>query len=228
MRYSDLRSTLSLPLVLITLVAFSFSGCASTSNTGKGAAVGAGAGAIIGGLLGNTQGATGKGAIIGAAVGGSAGAIIGRQMDNQAEELEEALDDAEIVRVGEGIQVTFDSAILFDVNSDALRDASRTDLEALAASLEAYPNTDIVVVGHTDATGTEEYNQSLSERRAMSAADLMIAAGISPSRVTTLGKGELEPVGDNESVDGRTANRRVEVAIFANEAYRESLENSEG
>lgn len=218
----------SLPLVMILLTAMVFSGCANSKNTGKGAAVGAGAGAVIGGIIGNTQGSTGKGAIIGAAVGGTAGAIIGRQMDQQAEELEEALDDADVVRVGEGIQIVFDSAILFDVDSSTLKEQSRADLEKLAASLMEYQNTDVVIVGHTDATGSEEYNQTLSEKRAGSAADLLLAQGISVDRITTVGKGELEPIDSNETVAGRQANRRVEVAIFANEEYRESLENSEG
>lgn len=218
----------SLPLVLILMTAMVFAGCANSKNTGKGAAVGAGAGAVIGGVIGNTQGSTGKGAIIGAAVGGTAGAIIGRQMDKQAEELEEQLEDADVVRVGEGIQIVFDSAILFDVDSSTLRGESRADLEKLANSLMEYPNTDLVVVGHTDATGSEDYNQSLSERRASSAADLLLAHGISFDRITTVGKGELEPIDSNETVSGRQANRRVEVAIFANEEYRESLESSEG
>ncbi|NND70757.1 MAG: OmpA family protein [Rhodothermales bacterium] len=226
MNYLKQGKSLSFPLVILLIGAFVFSGCASSGNTGKGAAVGAGAGAVIGGILGNTQGSTGKGAIIGAAVGGTAGAIIGRQMDQQAEELDESLEDAEIVRVGEGIQIVFDSAILFDVNSSDLKANSVSDLETLAASLKEYPNTDVVIVGHTDATGTEEYNQALSERRAGSAADQLIAAGVSPSRVTTVGKGEMEPVGDNATVDGRQSNRRVEVAIFANEEYRQSLEES--
>ena len=149
-------------------------------------------------------------------------------MDKQAEELEEALEDAEVVRVGEGIQIIFDSAILFDVDSEVLKANSREDLEKLAGSLKEYPNTDVVIVGHTDSTGPEEYNQSLSERRAGSAASLLMASGISSSRITTLGKGELEPVDTNDTVTGRQANRRVEIAIFANEEYRESLEASEG
>ena len=203
-------------------------GCSNMNNTKKGAAIGTAAGAVLGGVLGNTQDETAKGAIIGAAVGGTAGAIIGRQMDKQAEELEAELDDATVERVGEGIQITFDSAILFDFNSSALRDASKEDLAALASSLSEYENTDIVVIGHTDNTGSEEYNQVLSEKRAASAAEELLKMGIAPERVGITGQGELAPVATNDTAEGRQANRRVEIAIFANEEYRQELEAEQG
>lgn len=203
-------------------------GCSSVNRAGKGAAIGAGAGAVIGGVLGNTQDETAKGAIIGAVVGGTAGAIIGAQMDKQAKELEEELDNATIERIGEGIQITMDSAILFDFNSSTIRPVSRTDLEKLAASLREYENTEVLVIGHTDATGSEEYNQALSERRASSAAAVLLENGIAPARVTMQGLGELQPIADNATDAGRQANRRVEIAIFASEEYRQQLENSEG
>ena len=203
-------------------------GCSSVNNTGKGAAVGAGAGAVIGGILGSTQDETSKGAIIGAVVGGTAGALIGRQMDKQAKELEDELENATIERVGEGIQITMDSAILFDFNSSTIRVNSRADLEKLAMSLKEYPNTDVMVVGHTDATGSEPYNQALSERRAKSAAAILQQQGIATTRISMRGMGELEPIADNGTEAGRQANRRVEIAIFANEEYRQQLENSDG
>ena len=199
-------------------------GCSSTSKTTKGAGIGAGAGAVIGGIIGSRSGDTAKGAIIGAAVGGTAGAIIGSQMDKQAKELEDELEGAEIARVGEGIEIIFDSAILFGFDSAELKPESRVDLQKLARSLNSYPNTDITIVGHTDATGPEDYNQKLSERRAAAAKAVLVADGVAGDRVMAYGKGELEPVASNDSVDGRRVNRRVEVAIYASEEYRQELE----
>lgn len=215
-------------LILLAALALISTGCASMNKTGKGAAIGASAGAVIGGIIGKKSDQTGKGAIIGATVGGAAGAIIGRQMDKQAEELEETLEGAEVERVGEGIQITFDSAILFDVNSSSLRLNAQENLNKLAQSLAEYPNTDLVIVGHTDATGTEAYNQKLSEQRAAAAANYLIQSGVAGPRLTMMGKGELEPIADNDSAAGRQQNRRVEIAIYANEAYRAQLEAQGG
>ena len=208
-----MRTRLSIFSLSLLLALGSFSGCASTSNTGKGAAIGGAAGAILGGALGSRSDNTGKGAIIGATLGGAAGAIIGRQMDKQAEELEEQLDNATVERVGEGIQITFDSAILFATDSATLNAASQDNLNKLAASLQEYPNTDLVIVGHTDASGSEEYNQRLSERRADAAATFLLQSGVTSARLTTYGMGELEPIADNESALGRQQNRRVEIVL---------------
>lgn len=196
-------------------------GCTSLNETQKGAIIGAGAGTVLGGAIGKATGSTAKGAIIGAAVGGAAGAIIGRQMDKQAAELEEDLEGAEVERVDEGIQITFDSGILFAFNSSDVADAAQTNLNALAESLQQYPNTDVLVIGHTDSVGSDEYNQGLSERRAESAAAYLLRQGIPADRIQTLGMGETEPVADNDSELGRQQNRRVEVAIFANEEFQE-------
>ncbi|NNE35715.1 MAG: OmpA family protein, partial [Rhodothermales bacterium] len=206
-------------VVAVLVIGFGQAGCASVNNAGKGAGVGAAAGAVIGGVIGSRSDDTGKGAIIGAVVGGTAGAIIGTQMDKQAKELEEELEDATIERVGEGIQITMDSAILFDFNSSELRSSSEESLAKLAASLLEYPNTDLVVIGHTDNSGSEEYNQRLSERRAQSAASVLFRSGVTESRVEVGGRGEMEPIDSNETNLGRQANRRVEIAIFANEEY---------
>lgn len=213
-----------LSAVALLFLGTSLIGCASLSNTEKGAAGGAGAGAVVGGVIGKAAGSTAKGAIIGAVVGGTAGAIIGRQMDKQAAELEQELENGDVERVGEGIQVTFDSGILFDVDSSTLRPEARRNLADLAASLEDYPNTETVIVGHTDATGSDEYNYRLSERRANAAAAYLIDLGVAPSRIRTLGKGETEPIATNDTTTGRQENRRVEVAIFASEEYREELQ----
>lgn len=210
-------------LVLGTLL----TGCANLSKTEKGAAVGAGAGAVVGGAIGKAVGSTAKGAIIGAVVGGTAGAVIGQQMDKQAEALDDDLDDATVQRVGEGIVVTFDSGILFDFDSASLRPEARSNLRDLAESLSDYENTDVLIVGHTDATGPDDYNYRLSERRASSAAAYLMDQGLRPGRITTLGKGEQEPVASNDTEAGRQQNRRVEVAIYASEAYREALQDSQ-
>ncbi|HSG09614.1 MAG TPA: OmpA family protein [Longimicrobiales bacterium] len=209
-------------------LALSTSSCASLSNTEKGALGGAGAGAVVGGIIGDKLGSTTKGAIIGAAVGGATGAAIGRRMDNQAQELQKQLPNAHVERVGEGIAVTFDSGILFDVDSDVLRAASRENLADLARSLRQYDGTEILVVGHTDATGTDSYNQSLSQRRAASARAFLMTQGVAPDRVEALGRGESEPIASNDTAEGRQENRRVEVAIFAGEEMRKRMLGSGG
>jgi outer membrane protein OmpA-like peptidoglycan-associated protein len=206
------------------MLALLLAGCARLSNTEKGAAVGAGAGAVVGGAIGKATGNTARGAILGAIVGGTAGAIIGQRMDRQAAEMQQELPDAQIERVGEGILVTFNSGILFDVNSSTLRPEARENLRRLAESLKKYPETEVLIVGHTDSTGPEEYNQRLSERRAEAAAAFLMEQGIRPSRIRTLGKGESEPVASNDTPEGRQLNRRVEIAIFASEAFRQELQ----
>ena len=206
-------------VTMAVLLSLGLQGCAS--RTAKGAAIGAAGGAAAGALIGKAAGSTAKGAIIGAAAGGAAGAIIGREMDQQAEELAKSLPNAKVERVGEGILVTFDSGILFDVDSDALRTAARQNLQNLANSLQKYRRTNVLLVGHTDATGSESYNQSLSQRRASTAASFLASQGLTRPRVETAGRGELEPVAANDSERGRQQNRRVEVAIFANKQYRD-------
>ena len=206
-------------VTMAVLLSLGLQGCAS--RTAKGAAIGAAGGAAAGALIGKAAGSTAKGAIIGAAAGGAAGAIIGRQMDQQAEELAKSLPNATVERVGEGILVTFESGILFAVDSDALRPAAQENLRNLADSLQKYSRTNVLLVGHTDATGSESYNQGLSQRRASAAASFLASQGLTRPRVETAGRGELEPVAENDSERGRQQNRRVEVAIFANKQYRD-------
>jgi len=221
----------SSPLILLAAVLL-LGGCSSLSNTEKGAIIGTGAGAAGGAAVGKAAGGTAEGAIIGAAVGGAAGAIIGSRMDTKAEELDEELDNAEVERVGEGIKVTFDSGLLFDFDSSTLRTEARQNLSEFAESMQEFEDTNILVVGHTDAKGSEEYNQGLSERRAESATGYLAERGIDSGRLTSVGRGETEPVASNETAEGRQQNRRVEVAIYANEEYRERVqeraENSGG
>lgn len=210
-------------LMTALTLGFSLSACSSMNRTGRGAAIGAAGGAAVGAVIGNQVGSTARGAIIGAAVGGAAGAIIGRQMDQQAQELAATIPGATVQRVGEGIVVTFDSGLLFPFNSTDLLPAGRDNLRNLATSLQENPETEVLVVGHTDAVGSDQYNQDLSVRRAEAAAAILSTNGVPRDRIRTSGRGEMEPVADNETEAGRQENRRVEVAIFASEEYRDRL-----
>jgi outer membrane protein OmpA-like peptidoglycan-associated protein len=171
-------------------------------------------------VVGNNTGSTARGAIIGAIVGGTTGAIIGHQMDQQAKELKVDIPGATIERVGEGIQVTFASGLLFDFDSDAIRSEAAANLRNLAESLKKFPTTELLIVGHTDALGSSSYNQDLSTRRANSASWYLSSQGIGASRLRASGRGELEALGTNETEAGRQINRRIEVAIFAGSAAR--------
>jgi outer membrane protein OmpA-like peptidoglycan-associated protein len=218
---NSLRTTsaVALSAALLPMLA----GCASMNNTQKGAVIGAAGGAAVGGVIGKAAGSTAKGAILGAAVGGVAGAVIGSRMDKQSEELASDLENATVERVGEGILVTFDSGLLFDFDSDVVKGAAASNLSDLARSLQRYPDSEVLIVGHTDATGTDSYNWTLSDRRASSARSYLTAQGIEPSRIRTAGRGETEPVASNDTAAGQAQNRRVEVAIFASEEYRQEL-----
>ena len=201
--------------VVTGFVAGGLGGCASLNNKERGALIGTGAGAAIGGAIGSKNGGTAKGAIIGAAVGGAAGVIIGHQMDQQARELDQNIPGAEVERVGEGIQVTFESGLLYDFNSAEVKPTARQNLQTLAASLDRYPDTELLIAGHTDSVGTDSYNQQLSERRAQAAADYLVSQGVSRSRLRTVGMGEAEPVDTSNTEAGQARNRRVEIAIYA-------------
>jgi outer membrane protein OmpA-like peptidoglycan-associated protein len=187
----------------------------------KGAAIGAGAGGVIGGVIGNKAGNTAVGAILGAAVGGTAGAFIGDYMDKQAAELQKDLDNARVERIGEGIKVTFDSGILFDFDKSTLRPASQEQIRKFAEALKKYEDTDIFIAGHTDATGTEDYNLTLSRQRAESVGNYMEGLGVSRTRFAITGFGEAQPIASNDSAEGQQLNRRVEVAIYANAKLKE-------
>ncbi|MQA91850.1 MAG: OmpA family protein [Gemmatimonas sp.] len=198
-------------------------GCASLSQTERGAVIGAAGGAALGAIVGRQIGSTARGAVVGAAVGGAAGAVIGRQMDQQAEELAAIIPGATVQRVGEGIVVTFESGLLFPFDSEELLPAGRENLNNLAASLQQYPETEVLVIGHTDSTGSDSYNMGLSERRASSSATLLSSYGIPSDRVRTMGRGESEAIADNSTEWGQQQNRRVEVVIYASEEYRDRL-----
>ena len=214
-------------LLTATLVATLFiSGCSTWSKTAKGTAIGAGAGAAVGAVVGKTLGNTAAGAIAGAVVGGTTGAIIGRNMDRKAAELEREMDGVTIQRVEEGIAVSFDSGILFDVDSSNLKTEGYSNLQKLANILKRDNETILMIVGHTDSTGDEAYNMGLSQRRAQSAKTYLESQGLPSARLQTTGRGELEPIGDNSTDSGRQKNRRIEVAIFASPEYIDRLEAS--
>ncbi len=217
-------SKLSVFALLLTLP---FMGCDSISKTAKGTAIGASAGALAGAIIGKATGNTTNGAIIGAAVGGATGAVIGNYMDRQSRELEKDLEGAKVERVGEGIKITFDSGILFDVNSYKLKDASKENIAELSKILNKYEDTNIMFSGHTDNTGSEEYNQKLSEDRAKAVAEYAAFVGVDAERMTIIGYGESTPVADNSTATGRTENRRVEVGIWANEKLKKAAEKGE-
>ena len=204
-------------LISISLLFPSCEAIKSSSNTTKGAVVGTAGGAAVGAGVGAIAGNTAIGAIIGAAVGGVAGGLIGKKMDKQAKELEN-IQGAEVERVGEGIKVTFESGLLFATNKSDLNTTSRNSLTQFAQSLKSNPDTEVLIEGHTDNTGTDAINNPLSERRAQSVADFLATQGVSRSRMITRGYGSTQPIADNSSVDGRSKNRRVEVAIYANQS----------
>ena len=199
-------------LLVLAVCSFAFVSCKALT----GGAIGAGAGGVIGGVIGHQLGNTAAGAIIGAAIGGTAGATIGHYMDKQAAEIQNDIKDAKVERVGEGIKITFSSGILFDVNSAELKSAAQENVGKLATILNKYADTKLLVEGHTDSTGTRELNMTLSQNRATSVANSLKSSGVVGDRITTAGYGPDQPVGDNTTVDGRTLNRRVEVAVFAN------------
>jgi outer membrane protein OmpA-like peptidoglycan-associated protein len=213
--------------IFALIITLPFLGCDSISKTAKGTAIGAAAGALAGAVIGKAAGNTTNGAIIGAAVGGASGAAIGNYMDRQSRELEEDLEGAKVERIGEGIKITFDSGILFDINSYQLKDASKESISELSKILQKYEDTNIMFSGYTDNTGSEEYNQKLSEDRAKAVAEYAAFVGVDAERMTIIGYGESDPVADNSTAAGRTQNRRVEVGIWANDKLKEAAEKGE-
>ncbi|MBP6311774.1 MAG: OmpA family protein [Flavobacteriales bacterium] len=228
MRTFNLNTTNSITVLFSLSLAFCSISC-NTSRAVRGGAVGTGVGAGAGAVIGNQFGDNGSvvGAIIGAAVGGTTGALIGRHMDKQAEELRNDLEGAEVTRVGEGIKITFDSGLLFAVNQSSLSPAAQNNLGSLASTLLKYDDTEVLIEGHTDADGSDALNQQLSEERAKSVDRFLIQKGLKPSRMSTVGYGETQPVADNTSDQGKAQNRRVEIAIYANDRMKKAAEKGQ-
>ncbi len=212
-------------LILIALMGmFVLSGCAAPeTKTGKGAAYGAAGGAVAGAVLGQAIGRDTKGTIVGAAagaaVGAAAGAGVGKMMDKQEAEMREALaasDAAAVRREGELLAITLKGDVSFDRDSDVVRPGLYNELDRIAQIMIKYPQTSILVEGHTDGTGSEAYNQQLSERRAASVKNLLARRGVQEYRITTIGYGKSRPVVTNATPEGRQMNRRVEIRINPN------------
>jgi outer membrane protein OmpA-like peptidoglycan-associated protein len=197
------------------------------SKTAKGGLLGAGAGAAIGAgigaLIGGGKGAA-IGAIGGAAVGGTTGAVIGKKMDQQAADLQKDMEGVKVERVGEGIMLTMPAGILFESSKFDLTPGAQGEIDKLAKVLQKYPDTNILVTGHADASGVPAKNQTLSEQRAQSVVSFLTTKGVDMARLSSKGFGDTQPIADNATPEGRTANRRVEVAIFANEKMKKAAE----
>ncbi|MEO1562655.1 MAG: OmpA family protein [Pseudomonadota bacterium] len=188
------------------------SGCVEPGeNTATGAAVGAAVGAGVQILRGEDAGGVVRGAVVGGVVGGA----LGNQLDRQEAELREQLNGtgARIVNTGSELIVTLPEAITFDVDSTFVRPSIQSALADLSRSINDYPNTIVDVVGHTDSTGTNSYNQNLSKRRADAVASQLIGHGVPSNRIRSFGRGETAPIASNATPEGRQANRRVEIII---------------
>ncbi|TXE13086.1 OmpA family protein [Seonamhaeicola algicola] len=220
-------------LLFTVVLTFGLTNCKSVQNANnkqKGAVIGATGGAILGAIIGNNVGKGGNGelgAVIGGVIGGGAGVLIGNKMDKQAQKIEEEIPGAEVERVDNGIVVTFDesSGVYFDTNKYNINAASQATLNKLIGVFKEYPDTNILVVGHTDSQGAEDYNMTLSKNRAYAVTNYLAGNGISNGRLTTNWFGETQPMHDNSTAEGRAKNRRVNVAILPNEKMIKEAEN---
>lgn len=221
----------SLILAVVILIA---AGCSSVKKTNKaqrGAAIGTAGGAVIGGIIGNNvgKGNTVLGAVLGGVIGGVTGGIIGNKMDKQAEKIKNEIPGAEVQRVGEGIIVTFSEknpdgskmGVYFDFDRSDITANSKLALDKLVQIFKEYPETNLLVEGHTDDKGADSYNLALSERRAMAVGNYLKSNGISATRLAINWYGETQPKIENNTDANRAENRRVEFAITANDKMKE-------
>ena len=197
----------------------------NTSRATKGAAIGAAAGGATAAIIAKNNKAVWI--IASAAVGGVAGGLIGNYMDKQAANIEEDLEDASVERVGEGILITFDSGILFDIDSYSLKSETRSNLQELSTTLNKYDDTEVRILGHTDNTGTVKHNLTLSDRRADAVNNFLVGQQVEASRLTTHGYGESDPIASDDTVEGRQLNRRVEIVIVANKKLQRAAKNGD-
>jgi outer membrane protein OmpA-like peptidoglycan-associated protein len=209
-------------LIFLLLVTFGCGLKSAKKGTIIGASTGAVAGGVTGGVIGKKAGNTAVGAILGAAVGGAAGGYIGKYMDKQATEIESEVEGAKVERVEEGIDIQFDSGILFDVGKADLKPEAMVNLNKFSEILNKYPDTNILIEGHTDSTGSEEFNLKLSKQRAQAVSDYLAGLKVESSRFTIVGYGESQPIATNDTEEGRQANRRVEIAVIANDKLKET------
>ena len=213
-------------IILLTIMLFiGFTNCKSVENANnkqKGAVIGATGGAILGAIIGNNMGKGGNGelgAVIGGVIGGGAGVLIGNKMDKQAQKIEEEIPGAQVERVDDGIVVTFDesSGVYFDTNKYNINTDSQNTLNKLIGVFKEFPDTNILVVGHTDSVGADDYNMTLSKNRAYAVSNYLTKQGVNDARLTTNWFGETQPIHDNSTAEGRAKNRRVNIAILPNE-----------
>jgi outer membrane protein OmpA-like peptidoglycan-associated protein len=202
--------------------------CKGMTKTQKGAIIGTTGGAAVGAVIGRASGNTALGTIIGAAVGGTAGVLIGKKMDKQAEEIQKEVPNAKVERVGEGIEIEFESKVLFDYDQSGLKSEAKTSLNEFVTILKKYPDTNIEIQGHTDNKGSDAYNDGLSQRRANAVMIYLIDRGIPNSRMNPRAMGEQHPKYTNDTEEGRAQNRRVEFLITANEKMKSDAKKEAG
>lgn len=212
-------------ILAITVV---FAACKGMTKTQKGGIIGTTGGAAIGAVIGRASGNTALGTIIGAAVGGTAGVLIGKKMDKQAEEIKNQIPTAKVERVGEGIEIEFESKVLFDFDKAGLMTAAKTSLNDLVTILKKYPDTNIEIQGHTDSKGTDTYNEALSQRRANAVMIYLIDRGIANTRLNPKAMGEAHPKYSNNTEEGRSQNRRVEFLVTANDKMKSDAKKESG
>ena len=227
--------TRKLILIAISMtITISFTSCKAVKNSNnkqKGAVIGATGGAILGAIIGNNVGKGGNGelgAVIGGVVGGTAGVLIGNKMDKQAQEIEEEIPGAVVERIDDGIVITFDenSGVYFDTNKYNINPKSQSSLDNLATILHDYPDTNLLIVGHTDSSGGDSLNMKLSKNRAYAVTNYFVRTkGLNSSRFTTNWFGETQPKFDNSTSNGRAKNRRVNIVIVPNEKMKNEAKN---
>lgn len=213
---------IAIAIVCVTSTVFtSCDAIKNTNNSQRGAGIGVLAGSVLGAVLGNNLGGGGNGAlgaVLGGAIGGVAGGVIGHKMDKQAREIDAALPGAEVVRVGEGIKLVLnENAVRFDTNKSTLTKAAKANLDKLVPVFNNYSETDIVIYGYTDSTGSADHNLKLSSDRAAAVKNYLVGKMLNTNRFTVTGLGIADPIASNETLEGRSQNRRVEFAITANE-----------
>ncbi len=204
------------PALALGATALFLAACAPDPNNPQNRTLtGALTGAAVGGVVGAATGdGSARRAVGGAIIGGTTGALIGQQLDRQAAELRRQLgDNVDIRNTGQELILTLPQDLLFATDSATLRPDLQRDLRSIAANLVNYPRSDVIVIGHTDNTGSAAYNQGLSERRAGSVATVLRSEGVAANRIQTIGRGLTQPVASNATPEGRRQNRRVEIFI---------------
>jgi len=208
--------------ILVAAALMMLSGCATLNKQQKGSTIGVAGGAAMGALV--SKGSV-WGILAGAAIGGTAGNLIGKKMDQQAKELQQSVPNATVERVGEGISMTFESGLLFKVNSSEISEAYMVNLNKIVEVFVKYPETNILIEGHTDDSGSDQLNMALSEKRTKAVGAYMVSKGVAPGRLTQKWYGESQPKYPNDTEANRQKNRRVELAITSNaEMQKEAKE----